>query len=298
MKILFLSHYFYPHIGGVEKHTLEVAKELVKKGHKVTVVTERYDESLKDTETFEGIKIIRFDYPHIKIIGIKFIWLWFIKNYRLIKNADVVHCHDVFIWYLFSRLIFPNKKVFVTHHGWEGTYPVPWQNKLLKQIASKLCNGTISVGEYIQKYYGVKPNIVVYGGKPKNLNKMAKVKNSIVFVGRLEPDTGVNKFIESLKQDKYNSVDFVGGGSLSDICSKHGKVHGFVDPTPFLQKSEYAVPAGYLSYIEAFSYGCKIITYADNSLKNDYWNEIKKIKNFPTWEGVTKEYLKLWGFEI
>ena len=40
MKILFLTRSFYPNVGGVEKHILEVSKALTKRGHIVTVVTE------------------------------------------------------------------------------------------------------------------------------------------------------------------------------------------------------------------------------------------------------------------
>jgi len=40
MKILFLTRRFWPEIGGVEKHVLEVGKQLVKLGHEVEVVAE------------------------------------------------------------------------------------------------------------------------------------------------------------------------------------------------------------------------------------------------------------------
>ena len=40
MTILFFAKRFYPEIGGVEKHVLEIGKRLVKKGNRVIVVTE------------------------------------------------------------------------------------------------------------------------------------------------------------------------------------------------------------------------------------------------------------------
>ena len=40
MTILFLARRFYPQIGGVEKHVLEISKLLIKKGHKIIVITE------------------------------------------------------------------------------------------------------------------------------------------------------------------------------------------------------------------------------------------------------------------
>src|SRR3989344_6154039 len=40
MKILFLAARFYPEVGGVEKHVLEISKELLNRGHKINIVTE------------------------------------------------------------------------------------------------------------------------------------------------------------------------------------------------------------------------------------------------------------------
>ena len=40
MTIVFLARRFYPLIGGVEKHVMEISKRLVAAGHRVIVVTE------------------------------------------------------------------------------------------------------------------------------------------------------------------------------------------------------------------------------------------------------------------
>lgn len=122
-----------------------------------------------------------------------------------------------------------------------------------------------------------------------------KVKKSIVFVGRLENDTGVLSFLKRFKTLKGYKVDFVGDGSLRNECKKYGKVWGFTDPKPFYKKAEICVPGGYLSYIEALKLGCKIWTYADNPLKKDYWKDIKKIKKFSSWNEIADIYLQLWS---
>jgi glycosyltransferase involved in cell wall biosynthesis len=164
MKILFITHYFSPHIGGVEKHVQEVAKSLERKGNSVVILTEKYDKLLKDTEIVDGIKVVRFSYPHIKFLGIKFIWWQIFRNRKLIKDADVVHIHDVFVWYLPFRFLYPAKRVYTTFHGWEGKWPIPFGNILQKRLAVRLSSGTIAVGKYIEKYYGIKTNKIIYGG--------------------------------------------------------------------------------------------------------------------------------------
>lgn len=147
MKILMLAEHKWPHIGGVEIHIRELTKSLERKGNRVKIISA------------ENIK-----YPNIKLIGLLYIWFWLVKNIKLVEWADVVHCHDVFIWYLPFRFLYPKKKVFTTFHGWEGIWPIPYKNILLKQIAARLSSGTMGVGKYIEKYYGIRVDKIVYGG--------------------------------------------------------------------------------------------------------------------------------------
>jgi len=291
MKILFLAHYSWPHVGGVEKHAKEVVDRLRQKGHEVKVISE------------ENIK-----YPHIKFLGLLYIWFWLFKNRSLIKQSDIIHCHDVFVWYLPFRFLYFKKPVYTTFHGWEGYYPVPLLNILQKRIASRLSWGTIAIGKYIEKYYGIKANKIIYGGggtpggRPSATTPgvFATARgNSIVFVGRLEKDTGLLQFLEQLKIKNLKlKIDFVGDGSLRKECEKYGMVRGFTDPKPFLKRAKICVPGGYLSYIEAKQADCKIMTFHNNPLKKDYWDEIKRVKRFPTWDEVADEYISLYhGFK-
>jgi len=146
MKVLFLAQHKWPHVGGVERHIKEVSLSLRKKGHTITIISE------------ESIK-----YPKIKFIGLLHIWLWLWRNRKLIKETNVVHCHDVFIWYLPFRFLYPQKPVYTTFHGWEGVWPIPWKNITLKRLAARLSWGTIAVGGYIEKYYGIKADKIIYG---------------------------------------------------------------------------------------------------------------------------------------
>lgn len=278
MRILFIAHYKWPHIGGVERHIHEVGERLKVKGESVRIISE------------ENIKP-----PHIKFFGLLYIWYWFLKNRKVIESVDLVHIHDVFIWYLPFRFLYPKKPVYTTFHGWEGVWPISLKNILLKRLASKLSKGSIAVGHYIEKYYGIKTDKIIYGGNTiYRYIDISKRKNTVVFVGRLEKDTGVLEFIKWLKKNSKIKSEFVGDGDLRKECEKYGKVYGFCDPVPFYKKSEYAVPAGYLSYIEAKSFGCKIEVFPNSPLKKDYWNEIEKVKELPTWGEIANEYLDLY----
>lgn len=293
MNILFLTKYFYPHIGGVETHVLELSQEL-SKNHSVVVLTQNYGK-LPAYEEYKEIEIHRFKYPQIKFLGLFSIWSHLYKNKKLIEEAEIIHCHDVFIWYLPFKFLFPFKKVYMTFHGWEGVWPIPYKNIVLKKVSAYLSKGKISVGKYIEKYYGIKSDFVIYGGAGAKIKKPKKVKDSVVFLGRLDKDTGILQFLEYLKNHKFKKVLFVGDGEYKNECAKYGKVTGFTNPNAYLEDSEFAAVGGYLGYISAQTYGCKILTFADNPLKRDYWNEIKKQEKFPSWKDVSKVYKNLWG---
>lgn len=135
MKTLFLSRFYWPHIGGVEKHVEHISQELIKKDCTVTVLTTKYKKDLKNEEIYKQVKIIRFREPRIKYFGLFYIWWWIFKNRRLIKENNIVHVHDVFIWYLPFRFLYRKKPVYTTFHGWETDYPIKFYHKLQKKLA-------------------------------------------------------------------------------------------------------------------------------------------------------------------
>src|SRR3989344_7016059 len=164
MTILFFSRLFCPHIGGVEKHVYQISKELIKKGHKVIIVTEQlpitHMQLAKKHEIFEGIEIYRIEMPNwvLKNNGIGrwfkkfFIWWWLLKNISIIVNADIVHAHDVFYWYLPFRFLFPFKKIYTTFHGYETKFPPTIKARIVRKISERLSNGNICVGAFIKKW--------------------------------------------------------------------------------------------------------------------------------------------------
>src|SRR3989344_9317016 len=212
MKILFINKNNWPHVGGVEKHIFKLSQNLKKEGHKVKVLSS------------DGNGDYNINYPKIKYLGLFVIWLQLFKLRKTILNFDIIHINDVFIWYLPLKLLHPKKKVYVTFHGWEGKYPIPILSKMQKKIAWILASGSISVGNYINKWYGIKSDYVTYGGVNKQVDKrFTKIKNSVVFLGRLEKDTGIKKFLKRLSVYKYNNVTFVGDGVFRSECEKYSK---------------------------------------------------------------------------
>jgi glycosyltransferase involved in cell wall biosynthesis len=330
MKILFFSRLFHPHIGGIERHLEEVSLKLISKGHEVTILTTKYDERLKDEEIYKNIKVIRFSQPKIKFIGLLYTWYWLIQNRIIIKNYDIVHIHDVFIWYWPFRLLF-SKKVFITFHGQWGHYPLSLSDVIQKKIGQKLSSGNICIGEYIPKHYGIKADLINYGATKAEKKVGKKDDNRIMYIGRLDKELTLQNVLRVLKSLTEHEIDFCGDGEMKGECGKVGKVHGFVDPERYYTKAKYCFASGYLTILESLASKCLTFVVYDHPLKRDYYslapfskfivigkdsndllkkfryyeNNPEKAKNMivkgynwvinQTWDKMTNDYLRLWG---
>jgi len=305
MTILFFSRLFYPHIGGVERHVLEIGKRLVKKGHKIIVITEEYqskDSSAKVTGDADGIEIHRIDVGQDNSKKKFKIWRQLFKLKQIIKDADIIHCHDVFFWYLPFRFIYPNKKVYTTFHGYETKFPPSKKAIFIRKISEKLSWGNICVGDYIKKWYGTKPTYTTYGGVgilPINTNTTNKYQSKnkklkILFIGRLEEDTGILIYLKALDVLKKRKISFefevCGDGSLRRIAMKYGKVYGFVkDMDKYIERSDFVFTSSYLSVLEAISRGKIVFSVFQNKLKEDYL----KMSPFAKWVVIGNSPLEI-----
>lgn len=281
MKILFLTRRTWPQIGGVEKHIHGISIVLKKRGYKVKVISE------------DDIK-----YPRIKFLGLLLIWIWLFRNRRLIEDADVVHCHDVYIWYLPFRYLYPKKPVFTTIHGLEWDNPLNPVSLWQKRLAVRSSSASIGVGKFLEKYLKTKFDLITYGAVNKVHGGFRK-ENKTVYVGRLEENTGLNKFLATINGE---TVDFIGDGELRNKCEKYGLVHGFTDPIPFYKNAQYCVSGGYLAALEALSYGCELKLFWNNKVKEDYWKmspftqrDVKSWAKEQTWKKLANEYLDLYN---
>jgi glycosyltransferase involved in cell wall biosynthesis len=117
MHILTTLTYYRPHYSGLTIYAERLARALVNRGHRLTVLTSRYDLSLPAREDQDGVQVIR---PHVLmhiskgvLMPTMFYWAW--VN---IRHADVVHLHlpqlDAAYIALISRLV--NKPVVLTYH--------------------------------------------------------------------------------------------------------------------------------------------------------------------------------------
>ncbi|MCX7928083.1 MAG: glycosyltransferase family 4 protein [Patescibacteria group bacterium] len=332
MNIIFVTRLYSPHLGGVEKVVENLAVNLVKRNHKVCVITSKHDLNLPDSELIKGVQIIRIWYPRVKFLGIFIMWCQMVKLLLKILRSDIVHIHDVFVWYLPIRLILPFKKVYLTIHGWEGQSKIPIKSLLQKRLSCLLSTKTILVGSYLEKLYGVKGHLISYGGVDSKKKQFSpKVKNNLVYVGRLDRSADLQIILKVLKNYKSEyKITFIGDGDLSSNCKKIGAVTGFTDPYFYLEKSRICIAIGYLSTLESLAHENETIVVCANPIRklafvnapfakyieliedefhlNFVLDKLLKTKSISrktklgakfarkfTWDKLANDYLKIWN---
>lgn len=301
MTVLFLSRLYYPHIGGVEKHIFEISKILVSKGHKIIIISEQPQESNSDdyqsnsssarpVGKLRNIESYNID-PKKDDWFKKFrIWRQLWKHRDLIRSADVVHCHDVFFWYLPFRFLFLTKPVYTTFHGYEGNNIPNKKAIFMHKLSEKLSHGNICVGDFLKKWYGTKPTFITYGAVDfKKINKYKtenykknNLTNKVIFFGRLENETGIMKYVEALRILKKKGInlelDVYGEGSLGEAVKKYNEVNnleinlkGFImNIESVLNNYEYVFCSRYLSILESMAFKKPVFAEYDNVIKKDY----------------------------
>jgi glycosyltransferase involved in cell wall biosynthesis len=100
-RVLIVTAYAQPHIGGVEVVVAQQARSLAALGHKVTVVTSRFAASDPALEEVDGYTVVRVPAwnPFEQRISVPLpLWspsgVWRLNH--LIRKSDVIHVHDVY----------------------------------------------------------------------------------------------------------------------------------------------------------------------------------------------------------
>jgi len=303
MKILIVSSYFPPHLGGLEVVAQNQAKELAKQGEQVSVLTSAVD-AKPGRERKDGYDIHRvsawnfserFGAP-FPIFSPKLLW----TSYKLIKNSDIAHIHDVFYmssWVAAFWAYMLRKPLILTQH----VALIPHPSKLVRAV-QVIVYGTL--GRFILR---TSHKIIVYNTRVKNFlisrhvveQKIAVITNGTnlelfkpvpsstkkvlrnkyklptnkvlaLFVGRLVPKKGFDKLIASVSND-YTIV-FAGGAIPPQYETNSGLI--FLGPLTQEELAEvykacdiFVLPSegeGFpLSIQEAMASGLPIITTDD-----------------------------------
>lgn len=119
LRILIALLYYFPHRTGLTIHVQQIAEELVRRGHEVTVLTARYSNQLpRDEEMHNGVRVIRLWAPLKLSRGMVMpAYPW--AAYFAMRQADIVSVHLPMLETALISVIaqLTGVQVVATHHG-------------------------------------------------------------------------------------------------------------------------------------------------------------------------------------
>jgi len=241
MRIAFVSTYYEPTIGGVEKVIEELATRYAKQGHDVSVFcsdSDKYKRIEKKYEVIDGVKVYRSRHWFQMGINTNFtpgtIW-------RLLWNRyDVVHSHvsqhDYVFWAGLIARLKRRPHVHTTHCPWTDKFrpkilriPLFLSENFLNYLSFYLCDKIIAITPWevpiLKKWTSEKNVKVIHNGMDQILFKKVKKKGKfkkkigakgklVLFFGRLHPTKAPHILAEVakeiVKERKNVNFSFVG----------------------------------------------------------------------------------------
>ena len=237
MKILYIVPFFYPVKGGAENHIYYLAKELVKKGHDVHVITSNLDRNsiiIKEFEIIDGIKIYRLK-SYFRISNfVSFFPAVFTKINKF--DYDILHIHG--FRHPHNLIVFLTKKPKLITPHWPE-YPskvrgsfLDFLTKLFDLFLAKIifrnCDYICAVNkleiDWYKKKYGITESKIklIPNGIPKDFfkkgnpnflrNKYHIPKGSLIVtsLSRLHQSKGLDLIIK-VAQYFPNTYFFIAG---------------------------------------------------------------------------------------
>ena len=259
-KICFFSAQYLPHMGGVERYTFNICKNLLERGYMPTVVTSNLNH-LPSVDKMDGIPIYRFNcfaflegrYPFLKKDKIYKDIMESLKK----ENFDLVVVNTRFYRHSLEGMKFAKDNNIPCITIEHGTSHLSVNNKffdfcgsiyehLLTNIGKKYCNHYYGVSKSCTewlKHFHIKADGVLYNSidvdevKSLRNNKIVSYRkrynlpnNAIVisFTGRLIPEKGIVQLLNVMEKinKKYNNVYlFIAGEGIleGEILNRNDK---------------------------------------------------------------------------
>ena len=297
MKIIQISSYYPPHLGGQENVAKEISERLAKKGHQVEVFTSDIgcskDKQLKSTKNLKIHYLKSKEFAHTPIIPSLY------KELMKIPKDSIMHVHiaQAFVPEIVYSIWKKRKIPYVAHihidvepSSWIGKIILkPYKRILLKKFlknAIKIIVLTEDYKELINKKYRI--------DKSKIIVVPVGIKNELIhllFVGRVSAQKDLKLLIKSIAICKSKLIlDIVGDGDLlketKELAEQnninnivfHGRLTG-KNLVKTYQNSDIFISTTKqesfgITYLEAMASGLPIITSnvlgVRNVVKNGY----------------------------
>lgn len=237
MKILIVAPYFYPKIGGVEKHSFNLSKGLKEKYNwEVVVITSNHEEKIYKEDLIDGIKIYRLA-SWFKISNTPINPLWYFQIKKIIKKEkpDIINAHSP-VPFIADLAVLTKKNIpaILKYHSGsmkkeEGLFSnlliYFYEKFVLKFIINKvdylICTSDFVRNNFLKDFKSksitITPSVDIKTFKPqKEINQKL---HSVLFVGRIDKSSkwkGLNYLMDAflliIKNIPTARLSIVGGG--------------------------------------------------------------------------------------
>jgi len=230
MKLLVITPYFYPKIGGLENYAYNISKGLKDKyGWEIVVITSNHEEKKDRKDELNGMKIYKLSRLFkISNTPINPMWYFQIKNIIKEEKPDVINAHTPvpFISDVTARVC-GDIPFTLTYHN-DLTKENILLNFICKFYYFTIENKTLKISDKIiatSEYYAKKsPYLIRY------LNKISIVPPGVQ-IAKFHP--GVNKFALQKKYGNYPFILFVGQLDKTHI---HKGIYYLIDAISLVKK--------------------------------------------------------------
>lgn len=239
MNIDIVTHYFHPHVGGIENVVESHAKRLATRGHDITIITSDI-EAESHYQSWDNYDIRRYSAINpLEDYGVPYpipAPVNCIRTTRSVvdENTDVVHVHGInYLTSLLPLLAILDRRIPVVLH--QHT-PFVDYSRLLNLIESindrtigrlvlRNVDQCIAVSDNIADYLadlGEDSVIILYNGVDIEHFRpdITETSNEYLYVGRLTQKKGIDRLLEAariLEERNYETtIRVVGKGDLID----------------------------------------------------------------------------------
>jgi len=258
MRILLISSSYPPVLGGLQTVAHTLAQLLIRRGHDVVVVTNRYPRSLPAKEVLDGVPVRRllFLYPRLRyfqarrpdlfLAGFYFFPLSLFHLSQLVKafKPDVVNVHypdsqNLFVLWLRRRYPF---RLVVSLHGYEVEgfdRATSWDRRLLQQLLQEADVVTACSQYLLDRATSIEPSGAAKGRAIHNGIDPARFEDCtphrhprpyILAYGRLTYQKGFDLLLQAFRQVApfHPKVDLIIAGNgeertaLETLCRQLG----------------------------------------------------------------------------
>jgi glycosyltransferase involved in cell wall biosynthesis len=245
MRVLIALTYYRPHVSGLTIYAERLGRALVRRGHRVTVLTSRFDRSLPANETLDGIDVVR---PWVAMRvskGVIMPTFGYWAN-RLALSHDVLSIHlpqfDAPGIALRGRLL--HKPAVLTYHS-DLSLPPTVFNRLANQVVnvanraaaawadaivaytSDFAEHSPYLSRYLDKVRIIPPPVEVGRAGPEDVRAFRRKHNLeghkvIGMAARLATEKGVEYLLEAAPSilEKHPGTRFLFAGQYENVLGE------------------------------------------------------------------------------